>query len=365
MACIISKVSELWRGFALSFPIQGMIALFLFSFQACQPEEEGSPLLITIDHMEYVVDGSYMVTGTLVSMGDSEISGYGICWGESENPDMDGSCIDLGSPALAGEFKVPVSGLSASTSYYFRAFALIHSLPVYSEEKIFTTRPAPEDMVMDVDGNIYKIVTVGDQIWMAENLKATMYADKSSIPLVVEKMDWFDLHRESEAYCWYDNVIANGWVYGGLYTWPAAVRGAEGSDLIPSGIQGVCPDGWHLPSDGEWKQLETYLGMSQEDADNVEWRGVDQGGKLKQEGTRLWKDPNSSATNEVEFNAIPAGYRLGSGDFYDLSISTRFWSSSGRGYGFAWFRQLDYDTASVFRDFEGVYSGYSVRCVKD
>jgi uncharacterized protein (TIGR02145 family) len=120
-----------------------------------------------------------------------------------------------------------------------------------------------------------------------------------------------------------------------------------------------------MPSDGEWKQLEIYLGMSQLDADRDEWRGLDQGGKLKQEGTSHWKKPNSGATNEIGFNALPGGYRLGSGDFLDLILSGRFWTASGRGYGFAWFRMLDNDTASIFRDFEGVYSGYSVRCVKD
>ena len=107
------------------------------------------------------------------------------------------------------------------------------------------------------------------------------------------------------------------------------------------------------------------LGMSQEDADERYWRGVDQGGKLKQEGTQLWKSPNNSSNGEIGFNALPGGYRHGSGEFIGLRTTARFWSSSGPGYGYGWFRGLDYDKALVNRDFSGVYRGYSVRCVKD
>ena len=79
----------------------------------------------------------------------------------------------------------------------------------------------------------------------------------------------------TEAYCFYDNDLYNGYTYGALYTWAAAAHGGEGSNLNPSGIQGVCPDGWHLPSDSEWKQLEIFLGMNPEDADKEDWRGPD------------------------------------------------------------------------------------------
>jgi uncharacterized protein (TIGR02145 family) len=120
-----------------------------------------------------------------------------------------------------------------------------------------------------------------------------------------------------------------------------------------------------MPSDSEWKQLEMQLGMSQEDANTMKWRGVDQGGKLKQDGIQFWESPNISSNGEIGFNALPGGYRHGSGEFIGLRITARFWSSSGRGYGYGWFRGLDYNKASVFRDFSGVYRGYSVRCVKD
>jgi uncharacterized protein (TIGR02145 family) len=337
----------------------------MFAYQACETIEAEDPLLMSIDHMDFESEGSYKITGTLASLGDGEITGLGICWDETEKPDIEGSLMELNPPFSTGEFSLTASGLSASTSYYFRVFAKMKTATVYSEEKTFTTRPAAEDMVMDVDGNIYKTVKIGDQTWMADNLKTTRYPDMSPIPLTEDAMEWFHFTRESEGFCWYGNVLTHGYLYGGLYTWAAATAAHDGISLIEEGVQGVCPDGWHLPSDDEWKQLEMHLGMSQEEADASKWRGEDQGGKLKQGGNVLQKAPNTGAIDEVGFNALLSGHRHGSAEFQELTVSTRFWTSTANGYGFALFRELAYDTASVYRDFYGVYSGYSVRCVKD
>jgi len=320
---------------------------------------------MTIDHMAFVSEGSYRITGTLADMGDKEIVELGICWSESEKPDKECSFMELEPPYSTGEFSVIVSGLDPTTTYYFRAFAVMKAVTDYSEERAFTTRPAAENMVMDVNGNIYRTVQIGDQIWMAENLKATKYADRIPIPYVEDNAEWFDFTRESLGFCWYGNVLSHGYVYGGLYTWAAATRAFDGISIIEEGVQGVCPDGWHLPSDGEWKQLEMHLGMDQDEVDAIKWRGLDQGGKLKQEGTGYWQAPNAGAVDEAGFSALPGGYRHGSAEFKDVAKTARFWSSTTNGYGYAWYREIDYDTAAVFRDFSGVYRGHSVRCVKD
>ena len=307
---------------------------------------------MSIDHMDFESEGSYKITGTLASLGDGEITGLGICWDETEKPDSKGSLMELNPPFSTGEFSLTASGLSASTSYYFRIFAKMKTATVYSEEKTFTTRPAAEDMVMDADGNIYPTVKIGEQTWMAANLKSTMYADKTHIPYVEDDMEWFDFTRESLGFCWYENVLTHGYAYGGLYTWAAATRAFDGIATIEEGVQGVCPVGWHLPSDGEWKQLEMHLGL-------------DQGGKLKQEGNVYWEAPNTGATDEVGFSALPGGYRHGSAEFEEESQTARFWTSTTNGYGYAWYRGLNYDTAAVNRDYTGVYNGHAVRCVKD
>jgi len=359
---VISRITKI---ITHTIPISGLFLLILLIIQSCEQREKENLLQITTDHFEYISEGLYKVTGTLISKGDYEISGHGFCWGESENPDMEGLFIQLGPLASTGQFSTTISELSAGTTYYFRAFAVTNSAPVYANEKSLLTNWDPETMIQDIDGNTYRTMQIGDQTWMAENLKVSRYPDGTRIPFVEDQQTWFHLNRESEGFCWYDNVYTNGTVYGGLYTWVSAVGMTEGSDLIPSGIQGACPDGWHLPSDGEWKQLEMHLGMSQNSADTVEWRGTDQGGKMKQEGSHYWKVPNQGATNESGFNALGGGYRHGSGEFIGQGTTARFWSATGRGYGYSWFREFDYDKASVFRDFIGVYRGHSIRCVKD
>ena len=340
----------------------GMI-IFLFSINACQRFEPDNILVITTDDITSVSEGIYKFNGTVVNIGEDEITQHGFCWSESGNPVTDGSAIQLGSRESKGSFSSIVSDLSASTTYYVKAYAITNSVPEYGQEKSFTT-PAPLlHTITDIDGNIYRTVQIGDQTWMAENLKVTHYPDGSLIPLVEEEEIWLDFSLLTQAYCWYENILTNGYVYGALYTWTAAMNDSVGSDANPSGVQGVCPVGWHIPSDSEWKQLEMFLGMSQEEADGEDWRGTTEGGKMKHEGTNLWESPNTGATNESGFNAFPGGWRHGGGFFMGLGINARFWSSSEIGY--AWIRGLDNNSAKVYRNYTGFYRGHSVRCVKD
>ena len=112
--------------------------------------------------------------------------------------------------------------------------------------------------VKDIDGNVYPTVTIGSQVWMAKNLETTRYPDGTPILLVDTIPAWDALNESSKAYCWYGDEIKNKDTYGALYTWAAAMNGAESSDAKPSGVQGVCPTGWHLPSDAEWTEREEY-----------------------------------------------------------------------------------------------------------
>ena len=106
--------------------------------------------------------------------------------------------------------------------------------------------------IIDYDGNTYRTIELGDQWWMVSNLKATRYADGTEIPLVESTSDWKDLGYDDLAYCYYNNSADNeARIYGALYTWAAAMNDATSSYSNPSEVQGVCPDGWHLPSDEE------------------------------------------------------------------------------------------------------------------
>jgi uncharacterized protein (TIGR02145 family) len=217
--------------------------------------------------------------------------------------------------------------------------------------------------VTDFDGNIYQIVKIGNQTWMKENLKVTHYADGTSIPL---STTW-QFEVGDKAYCWYDNQSSNGDTYGALYNWYAAMNNAASSDTKPSGVQGVCPVGWHLPSDSEWKELEMFLGMSQSEADGDHYpRGTDEGGKLKETGFSHWASPNTGATNSSGFTALPGGGRDYSG-FSFLGTDANFWTATEGSEYDAWHRHLFHDNSQVEREYgrTSKNSGFSVRCVKN
>jgi uncharacterized protein (TIGR02145 family) len=343
----------------------GWILLLLLVFHSCQTQEDDQSPQLTTDAVTSLEDGSYQISGTLTLMGTGEITQHGICWGETALPDINGPSTQLGSLNSKGTFSSIVAGLDENKTYHVRAYVVTKSVPIYANEKTFIAEQDSENRVTDVDGNIYRTVKIGEQTWMAENMKATKYADGTLIPHLADHDEWYDMTRESVAYCWYDNLLALGYKHGALYTWKAAVNGQDSTDLNPSEVQGVCPDGWHVPSDSEWKQLELFLGMDEEELDKEDWRGAGVGGKLKQAGTSDWLIPNAGATGETGFNALPGGFRHGSAEFIGTNTTARFWTTTKPGYSYGWYRQLDYDNSAINRNFEGVYRGHSVRCVKD
>ena len=214
----------------------------------------------------------------------------------------------------------------------------------------------PTDCI-DIDGNIYQTVHIGSQCWMAENLKVTHYRNGDPIPNVTDVTEWKNL--TTGAYCDYDNNANNAETYGRLYNWYAV-----------DDPRGLAPEGWHVPSDEEWKQLEIYLDMNQTEADDTGYRGTDEGGKMKttgtiEEGTGLWSFPNTGATNESGFSALPGGLRGASGNFSRLSEKTIFCSSTGLDSDNAWFRELHYEASSVGRYSYLMKNGFSVRCLRD
>ena len=212
--------------------------------------------------------------------------------------------------------------------------------------------PDSSGTVTDFDGNIYQTAKIGNQWWMAENLKVAHYQNGESIPNVASSASWGGL--STGAFCNYGNDTSQVATYGRLYNWFAVNDG-----------RGIAPVGWHIATDDEWKQLEMYLGMSQTDADGVFWRGSDEGGKLKEAGTEHWNAPNIGATNVFWFSAIPGGYRQISGTFADMGLGAFFWSSTESAVGNAYDRRLRFDQLGVHRSGDYKPYGFSVRCVKD
>ena len=141
---------------------------------------------------------------------------------------------------------------------------------------IFITQIAQaQETVTDFDGNIYNTVTIGNQVWLKENLKSLHYSDGEVIPDVAK----------------YNDSDSLGEIYGCLYTWDAAMRNSTSQ-----GAQGIAPEGWHIPTDAEWREMENYLGGASV-----------AGGKMKTAGTSHWNAPNTAATNSSGFSALPAG----------------------------------------------------------
>ena len=175
------------------------------------------------------------------------------------------------------------------------------------------------------DGQTYTTVTYGNQIWFAENLN----------------------YETGTSWC-YEDDPANGDIYGRLYEWNTAVT--------------ACPDGWHLPSDNEWKILEMYLGMSQTEADAMFSRGTDEGEKMK--SISGWAN-DGNGTNISGFNALPGGHRSNNGLFMGQTYSALWWTSTEYGGGNAWYRSVSNEDGKVTRMRLYESFGYSIRCIKD
>ena len=207
----------------------------------------------------------------------------------------------------------------------------------------------------DIDGNVYKTVKIGNQIWMAENLKVTHYRNGDAIPNVTDDKKWSKL--STGAYCVYDNKSSNADTYGNLYNWFAV-----------SDPRGLAPEGWHVPSDEEIKILEKYLGMWEDELDVTDFRGTNEGSQLAGRSDLWSKD--SLVTNidfdKSGFKFIPAGNCNGKdGKFKYMHYFSYLWSSKENSSKTAITRALSYTNSKIYRNFGYKRNGFSIRCIKD
>ena len=206
----------------------------------------------------------------------------------------------------------------------------------------------------DIDNNVYKTIKIGNQWWMAEDLKVKRYSDGTFINQIqFDSAQW--RNDTSGAYC---NNIDNAQKIIGVFYNGYAVSNKES----------LAPEGWHIPTDVEWKELEKYLGMSQQDADKSGWRGKHEGEKLKIESRVSWRDYGDVwSTNESGFTALAVGCRIFNGGWGDPGISSTcfWWSSTRRADNDLFYRYLDYKNSNVFRSHSIKNYGFSVRCVKN
>jgi len=273
--------------------------------------------------------------GNVSGDGGATVSARGICWGSSQHPTINDFKTTDGMGI--GTFTGNITGLTANTIYYIRAYATNSQGVSYGNELSFTTAPLS---VTDIEGNIYHTVTIGAQVWLGEDLKTTKYNDNTSIPNVTGNTEW--AYLSSPGYCWYNNDVSGKTTYGAIYNWYTVNTGK------------LCPLNWHVPSDAEWTILTTFLG------------GINaSGGKLKETGTSHWISPNIGATDEAAFTALPGGARDATGPFFGLGYSGAWWSATENNVTSVWYLSLRNSNTDLVRNSNLRIFGYYVRCLRD
>jgi uncharacterized protein (TIGR02145 family) len=278
------------------------------------------PKVITKTILTPLTSSNLSLGGDVISDGGAPVISRGVVWSNSPQPDIslptktsDGNGI--------GSFTATLTNLKPKTTYYVRAYATNSSGTGYGNELTFTTSdslnvmniPCPGILtVKDIDGNSYNTLQIGNQCWMKENLKVSKYRDGTVIPLDEsggtegnnDKQTWSS--RTNGARTVYGHSTVNLVTYGYLYNWFSVVDS-----------KGLCPNGWHVPSDSEWTALTDFLG------------GLSvAGGKMKSFGTAYWNDPNTGATNESGFSVLPGGFRFSDGSFFNIRDFAFFWSAT-------------------------------------
>ncbi|NCA76791.1 MAG: hypothetical protein EOM90_10680 [Alphaproteobacteria bacterium] len=280
----------------------------------------GTAPTVTTNSITNITNTTATGGGNVTSQGSSTVTARGVCWSTSSNPTISDAHTTDGSGI--GSFSSNITSLNVNTPYYVRAYATNTYGIAYGAEVIFTTASffiCGQQFTDIRNGKAYNTVQIGTQCWMKENMN----------------------YKTGNSWCY--NNSANCETYGRLYNWQTAL--------------GVCPSGWHLPADDEWTILTTFLG------------GEDfAGGKMKETGFTHWESPNTGATNESGFTALPGGFRQSENyNFYSAGYIGYFWSSTesntypDRG----WIRKLNNDESKVDRTSTNKGGGFSVRCIKE
>ena len=320
--------------------------------------------LITLDDIDAA---SAACTGFVTASGGSAVTTRGFCWSTSQNPTVGDSHTSEGIGT--GRFNSEITGLSPGTTYYLRPYATSDVGTAYGEERSFTTYwpdSCGGSTVMDFDGNIYRTIQIGTQCWLRENLRATHFADGSAIALGYNATTYATTPYRFAPWNGNNEAVP---IFGYLYNRAAALHGSDTSSANPSGLQGVCPAGWHVPSAAEWHQLVDYVGSQ------AEYRCGDDSNLVAKAlaSTKFWSYSdnecsvgNTPATNNASgFSALPAGCGAAS-HFLEEAV---FWITddypSNVNVDHARLESSCSDFCGFNSISHGLNNAFSVRCLRD
>lgn len=261
------------------------------------------------------------------------ISAQGFVWGLQSDL-SDGTSVSADTTGGSSAIEYALSGLTADATYYFAAYATNASGTTYGDTLSFVAQEGPCGDLTSAffDGYDYSIVAIGTQCWFEENLRSDNYRNGNPMPTVTSDNSWSS--ASGGAQCSYDNEDSYKSTYGPLYNWYAV-----------NDDRGLCPSGWHVPTDEEWTTLEIYL-------------GTDPGDKMKS------SPPDWDGSNSSGFSGLPGGYRASNG-YFNLAGGMGVWWSSSPTSGGAWSRELKSSDDNVDRPNDNHLTGLSVRCVRD
>ena len=323
-----------------------------------QTEENPVLAILTTLEISQVTTNSAISGGAITSDGGAEVTARGIVWSTNSNPNIDENEGLTENGSGIGNYTCNLTELEPQTTYYVRAYATNSIGTAYGNELEFTTEGTSFQtcpgiaQVTDVDGNIYNTVLIGDQCWFIENLKTTKLNDNLIIQNLTDANDWTG--ATNPAYVWYDNDIANKDLYGAIYNYYT----------VQTGI--LCPQGWLVAGDLEWKILEGTVDSEHGVGDLIwneqGWRGSDAGKKLKAENG--WNN-QGHGTNEYGFTALPGGFRNAmTGDFERIGDWANWWAADESEPPQTFRRYINNQNDDISKYNSNPNSGYYVRCVK-
>lgn len=351
-------------------------SISFFTLSPAAPEVE-------TDSVYNVTASSATASGRVIDFNSDSLISRGFCWSLEYGPTVRDNVLVCGSDT--GHFVGTITELLPDTFYFLSAFAINDVDTGYGAMKIFRTdtlapdtltppdttvtygQPCDPPTLTDYDGNVYHAVQIGSQCWMQENLRTTSYANGNPIAMGHTGSSTNDAYRYAP-----ENDMSKVPLYGYLYNWPALVNGSSGSSSNPSGLQGVCPNGWHVPSNAEWNDLATCLGSNYPcggDGQNI--------AKALASTTNDWYTDNSNAcavgnntalNNASGFTAMPAGFFTGGSMPSDIGPNAYFATSTAGSSFLSYFvtvRYISYSQSTLQSNQELKSSAFSVRCVRN